>query len=316
MNVLDWTALAQRYLEQRRALGYHLQNQGRQLLSFAHFLSQHAGDGPLNVELAIAWANQAPSGSRIAKARRLTVARGFARYLAVDHPETQIPPARLLGPSHRRLAPTIFSDDQVTVLLRAAGELIPRGGLRPLTMRTLLGLLAATGLRPGEAIRLTRADVDIQQGVVHIRASKFGASREVPLHLTATKALQTYIEQRDRLAPMASGEAFFLRDGGDPFTIRHADYGFRCLCRNLGWGERLNGRWPRLYDLRHTFVCHRLLAWYQCGGAVEPRIPYLATYLGHRKISATYWYLTAIPELMDITVRRFEAFAGDSGGAS
>lgn len=314
MNSLDWNALAQCYLEQRRALGYRLQKEHRQLLSFAEFLTEQAGRGSLTIELALTWANQAPSGSPIAKARRLTVARGFARFVAIDDPETQIPPPRLLGRSHRRLPPTIFTDAQITALLHAADDLAPPAGLHPMSMRILIGLLAATGLRPGEAIRLHRADVDTEKGVVQIRASKFGRSRWVPLHQTAVEALRTYTEQRAWLAPMTSSEAFFLRDGGEPLTIRHADYAFRCLCRQLGWRENLNGRWPRLYDLRHTFVCHRLLTWYQTGDPIEPKIPYLASYLGHRKISSTYWYLTAIPELMNLTASRFEAFAQNSGG--
>lgn len=317
MSVHDWHASVERYLEQRRALGYALASEGRQLRSFACFLAEHAAVGRLTVELALEWASRSPSGSPIAQARRLRVARGFARFVAIEHPDTEIPPRRLLGRTHRRLPPTIFTETEIRALLQAAAELPPQGGLRPLSMRALLGLLAASGLRPGEAVRLERDDVDDSQGVIYVRAGKSGRARDVWLHPTATEALRRYAEARDERVSALDSEAFFLRGTGKPLGIRHADYGFRCLCRALGWRRRTGGhQWPRLYDLRHTFVCHRLLAWYAAGEPVEAKIPYLATYLGHRKISSTYWYLTGIPELMDLSARRFEAFTTNAGAPS
>lgn len=307
MNAPDWQAEVTRYLEQRRALGYALASEGQQLQALAGCLTDVDAE-TLTVARALAWARQAPSGSAIAQSRRLEVLRGFARFIRVDHPSTEIPAGHLLGRTHRRLPPTIFTHAELAALLETADGLSPAGGLRSLSMRTLLGLLAATGLRPGEAVRLARADVDHSEGIIHVRAGKSRCARDVWLDPTVTTALRRYAALRDRSSTTLRSDAFFLRRRDKPLEIRHADYAFRCLARALGWDRRASGyQWPRLYDLRHTFVCHRLLAWYQAGESVEAKIPALATYLGHRKISSTYWYLTAIPELMAITATRFEA---------
>jgi integrase len=236
------------------------------------------------------------------------VVRALAKFCVPFEPETQVPPARLLGPAHRRLPPHIYSEEELAQLLAAAGALEPEQGLRPASMQCLLGLLAATGLRVSEALHLQQADVDLDQGLLCVRQTKFRKSRYVPLHPTAQKALGAYAQLRDqRLAP-PRGPAFFLRDDGHALQYEHAMYAFQRIRARLGW-DQAPGRRPRLYDLRHTFACNRLLGWYQEGVDVHWAMPLLATYLGHAKVTDTYWYLTAVPALMAIASERFESLA-------
>ena len=225
-------------------------------------------------------------------------------------PETQVPPARLLGPAHRRLPPYIYTDEELAQLLAAAGALEPVQGLRPASMQCLLGLLAATGLRISEALHLQQADVDLDQGLLCVRQTKFRKSRYVPLHPTVRVALATYAHLRDQCLAPPRDPAFFLRDDGRALRYDHAMYAFQQIRAQLEWGQ--GERRPRLHDLRHTFACNRLLGWYQEGVDVHWAMPLLATYLGHAKVTDTYWYLTASPALMAIVSKRFECLTKSS----
>jgi integrase/recombinase XerD len=308
----SWSSMPERvsaYLRTRRALGFTLRIEGRQLERFARFAEQLDHHGPLTLELAVAWANASRTPEGLGPARRLEVLRPFAAYCRLFEAQTQIPPARLFGPAHRRLTPYIYTDQELAQLLAATADLHPSGGLRPITMRTLLGLLAATGLRVGEALRLTDADFDLQQQLLRIRESKFRKSRLVPLQTSTTEALAEYVAVRNRRLGQTAAPALFLFDDGCPVNGVQARYAFRQLRQRLGRDQRGNGPVPRLYDLRHRFVCRRLLTWYADGVDVNRMLPQLATYLGHAKVSATYWYLTAIPELMAVAAERFERAA-------
>ena len=299
-------ARVEAYLDSRRRLGYELRIEGEQLQRFAHFADALSHHGVITIALALAWACASDRSGPIGRARRLQGVRALAKFCVPFEPETQVPPARLLGPSHRRLTPHIYTEGQLTQLLNAAGELAPAQGLRPATMGCLLGLLAATGLRVGEALHLQRTDVDLEQGLLCVRQTKFRKSRFVPLHHTTRDALAAYAEQRDQHLPLPRAPAFFLCDNGHAFNAEQARYAFQCLRARLGW-DSVPGRRPRLYDLRHTFACRRLLAWYQAGIDVNAAMPLLATYLGHTKVTDTYWYLTAIPALMAIVSERFDS---------
>jgi integrase len=302
-----WLTMPQRveaYLSARRALGYELRVEGKQLRRFARFAEQQGHRGELTLELALDWANASEKKSAIGPARRLEPLRPFAKYCALFEPATEIPPPRLLGPAHRRIAPRIYSDEEITAMLAAAQQLSPTEGLRPATMRCLLGLLAATGLRVSEALRLHRSDVDLDRGLLTVRETKFHKSRYVPLHPTAREALAEYAGVRDRAVPRAQDLAFFLFDNGRAVNYEQARYAFGQIRSRLGWDRPSNGRLPRLYDLRHAFACKRLLAWYAEGVDVHWAIPLLATYLGHNRVSNTYWYLTAIPALLAVAADR------------
>jgi integrase len=292
------------YLITRRRLGYQLKVEGDELFRFARFADENGSNKALTLEIAVAWAKSSKKVSNICPARRLETIRGLAKFCALFEPETQIPPPGLLGRGHRRVAPHIYTEEELSDLMQAATKLSPQNGLRPLTMQYLIGLLSATGLRISEALRLNRSDVDLERKLLLIRETKFCKSRYVPLHQTTADALTQYGRIRDRFTP-AGTNAFFLFDNGRPPNYRQALYAFQSIRSQLGW-DRNSKRLPRLHDIRHTFACNRLLLWYQQGIDVNNAILLLSVYLGHSKISDTYWYLTAIPSLMAIAAERFE----------
>lgn len=304
---------AEMYLAARRALGFVLRIEGEQLLRFARW-ADHEGRGRLSVELALDWARASKKASRVGQARRLEVIRPFARWLQAIERDAEIPPGRLLGPAHERRQPYVLNGAQVGQLLHAVEHLRPKAGIRRTTLRTLFGLLACTGLRPGEAVRLTCKDVDLATGILLVRETKFHKSRLVPIHRTTTRALRRYAALRDQLIPRPWSDAFFILDGGLPVTTRKAQWAFKRTRWRLGWCPPPGKRAPRLYDLRHGFACGRLLRWHAEKRDVNALLPALSTYLGHVKVTDTYWYLTAVPELMSACAARFEEFAGRPEG--
>lgn len=304
-----WSSMQERvdsYLQARRSVGYILYIEGAQLQRFASFAKQHDHQGHITLELAVAWAIDSKKSHQIGRARRLEVVRSLAKYCVLFEPQTEIPPPHFLGPAHRRVTPHIYTDREITRLLDMAKDLTPKQGLRPVTMYSLWGLLAATGLRISEALHLNQNDIDLHQEVILVQNTKFRKSRYVPLHSTACKALSKYTAFRNQHLPVVQNPAFFLLDDGKALQYRQVLYAFHQIRSQLGWDVCFIGRKPRLYDFRHTFACRRLLAWYEEGVDIDRMMPLLSTYLGHAKVSDTYWYLTGIPELMAIASARFE----------
>jgi integrase len=264
---------------------------------------------PLTINVALSWAQSTSTGKQSTAACRLAVIRPFARYMRTIDSRTEVPPPRLLGPTHQRLDPFIYTDEQINILIDEAKRVKPQGRLRPETFATYLGLLASTGMRPPEPLRLTRDDVDLKERVITIRKTKFSKSRIVVLHATAAKALESYSELRDRVIRHQRSAAFFLRDDGAAFTHPNALATFGRLRRRIGWHSFKPT--PRLYDIRHTFVCRRLIAWYRQGRDLHLMVPSLSTYLGHTSVTHTYWYVTGVLELMEIASGRFERYHRD-----
>jgi integrase len=307
---------ARDYLAYRRDLGFQLRKREPLLLQFAEYADRAGHRGPLTTELAVRWARLPAHAAPRYWAIRLDVVRGFARYLAVVDPDTEIPPRGLLGPAYCRVTPHIYSEAEVSALLAAARRLPPRNSLRPHTYGALFGLLACTGLRGSEARHLTQADVAWEQNLLTIRATKFRKTRLVPLHPTATQALRAYAQVRDRFHPAPRSEAFFVTRRGAPLPATAVQATFERLRDQLAWSPRSGTRAPRIHDLRHTFACRRLLQWYKQGLAVDPLIDALATYLGHAGVSHTYWYLTGVPELLELAAARFESYSPTAGNPS
>jgi integrase len=241
-------------------------------------------------------------------ARRLEIVRCFARHLAVTEPGTEVPLRGLLGPAHRRTSPHIYSEAEIAALLAAAGRLAPTNGLRPQTYVTLFGLLASTGLRISEALHLQRADADLGRSVLKIRETKFRKTRLVPMHSTTTAALQAYADVRERLATETDCDCFFVSDRGQALPYSTVRGAFRRLCDSLGIISAGRRR-PRLHDLRHTFACRRIEQCYDAHADVDQAVSALSVYLGHAKVSDTYWYVTATPGLVARAAQRFETFA-------
>ena len=303
------------YVRQRRALGWQLTVEARELARFASYADTIGHQGPLTIELALGWARLAENRSRLYQARRLETVGTFARHLAIIEPETAIPSRGLLGPAHQRIRPYIYSDWEVANLMEQASRLSPANGLRALTYRTLIGLLASTGLRVCETLRLARTDLDTGAGILTVRDTKFHKSRLVPLHSSVTVALENYVRDRDRSIPHPDCSRFFLSLKGAPLLPSVVHYTFAKLRKNISFGG--TGQLPpRLYDLRHTFATRRLLEWYRDGTDIGNAITRLSVYLGHVKPSDTYWYLTGTPELLALAAGRFEASSctGRTGG--
>lgn len=300
-------ALVADYLARRRSLGFALRIEAGQLRSFARFADATGHSGPLTLDLITRWVTQPGRCIRQFPGRRLDVIRPFARDRACVDPANEVPPAGLFGPPRRRAVRHIYSDAQLVALVAEARKLGPAGGLRPATYATLFGLLAACGLRVSEALRLTQADVDLGRSLLTVRMTKFRKSRLVPLHATTADALRAYAQRRDHIVPRLTTTAFFVTGNGAALPYSTVQHVFKCLRVLLGW----NGAdpLPRIHDLRHTFACRRLGAWYAIGVDAAVSVAALATYLGHAHITDTYWYLTGSPELLALAAQRFELFA-------
>lgn len=300
----------QEYLDERRRLGFALAIPGAQLLSFAQFADRAGHRGPLTVQLAMNWAQQGARRAAPATwARRLEVVRPFARHRAQVEPGTEVPGADLFGHKRRRPTPHIYTAAEIADLLAAARRLPPAGTLRPLTYEAFFGLVAATGLRLSEALHLRCADLEAGSGMLTIRQTKFCKSRLVPLHPTTAAALAQYLAARQRRAPAAPDAPLFVSLSGGALNKRTVDGVFARLRAELGWTARGTLPAPRIHDLRHSFVCRRVALWHETGADIDNAMLALSTYVGHAKVSDTYWYLTAVPDLMAVAVRRFEQFA-------
>ena len=297
------------YLAVRRALGFTLRLPAGLLRNFSAYLEQeHASH--VTTELAVRWAQQPTAAQPAHWARRLGVVRRFAQYLSASDPRTEIPPAGLLPFRYRRTQPYLYSGAEVRRLLRASRRLPSKTGLRAATYATLIGLLAVTGLRISEALGLEDRDVDLAAGVLTIRRTKFGKSRLVPLHPSTTRALQRYMRVRDRIHPRRTTDRFFLGEGGCRLTEWTVRWTFNRLSHATGLRGPTDRRGPRLHDFRHRLAVTTLVSWYRRGVDVERRLPVLATYLGHGHVTDTYWYLTAVPELLRLAADRLERRGG------
>jgi len=304
--------LVDEYLSYRHKLGFQLKIEGKELLRFARFADQANHHGPLTAELAIRWAALPQKADSLYRARRLDLVRRFANYRALFDPATEIPPEKIFGPSYRRTPPHIYSDKEIADLLLAASNLGSPNGLRRHTYRTLFGLLVCTGLRISEALRLKREDVDLNGAILNIRATKFKKTRLVPLHDSAVKALRDYSQRRDRYHPCPKSDSFFLTEKGIPLRYRRTMLTFLSLRNQLGWTKSGEQRAPRIHDMRHSFAVKCLLLWHQEGANVDQKIAYLSTYLGHAKVTDTYWYFSAVPDLLSVVACRFEHFAKET----
>ncbi len=293
------------YLQLRHSLGHELAEAGWLLPGFVAYLDAH-GLPTVTIEAALAWAQQAPKSPAgqvtTVGPRRMTAARGFARYLSGIDASTEVPPPGLMPHRAPWRRPFIYSAADIDVLLELARRTIV-SPLRAATYQTLIGLLAASGLRIGEAIKLDRGDVDWAQGVLLIRESKFGKSRLVPLHPSSMSALEGYAQLRDQLQPRPAEPAFFLSLNRKRLLYAVVSQTFRQLINNAGIGAGAVSP-PRPHDLRHTFAVRTLLGWYRAGEDVQSKIPSLSTYLGHREPASTYWYLSAAPELLALAAAR------------
>lgn len=292
------------YLAVRRSLGYKLARPEKLLAQLTAHLEQ-AGAATVTTEHALAWAVQ-PGGDPAWHAYRLAVARGFAAWLATADPAAEIPPAGLIPSRKQRATPYLYDDSEIAALITAAESL--RFPLRTAAYQTLIGLLAVTGMRVGEAIGLDRGDADLDSGVLTVRNGKHGKSRLVPLHDTTTRALGGYLRLRDRLCPQARTQAVFISPAGTRLLYCNVHATWKKLAASAGLGPRSGSCRPRIHDLRHSFAVRTMLDAYESGADGQATLAVLSTYLGHVDPKATYWYLSASPELMAAAGQRLGAW--------
>ncbi|CCM64793.1 MULTISPECIES: tyrosine-type recombinase/integrase [Candidatus Microthrix] len=302
MSALSDTA--DEYLELRRSFGHDLAEAHRLLPRFVAYLDS-VGEPTVTVAAALSWA-QAPDVSPTSTVwpRRMRVARGFARHMAALDGRTEVPPPGLIPNHHQRWRqPFIYSPENIAALMAEARQ--GRFPLPAATRETVIGLLAATGMRIGEVIRLNRDDIAWDEGVLTINATKFGKSRNIPLLGSTTVALANYADIRDRLCLEASSSSFFVSMRGTRLLYQPFQQAFRRICDISGVGAGSSIR-PRIHDVRHTFAVRTLLRWYREGADVEALLPTLSVYLGHNDPRSTYWYLSAAPELLALAATRLD----------
>lgn len=297
------------YISLRRALGTKLQEPATTLEHFVEFLERE-GVEFITSELALRWAMQPQDVQRATWARRLGMVRRFAAWFSTIDARTEVPPHRLLAPRRKRNKPHIFTAQEIGQLMAEAARLASPTGLRALTYTTLIGLLTATGLRPGEALTLDRSDVDLENGILAIRQSKFGKSRFVPISDSTREALREYAKQRDVICRHPRTDAFLVSERGGRLrgcTARRTFARISCIIGlRTVTGSRRIGRGPRLQDFRHCFATRKLIEWYRAGVDVARELPKLTTYLGHVDVAHTYWYLEAVPELLQLATERLD----------
>ncbi len=305
-------ARTQMYLRERRRLGFELRSMGHALGSFARYVDELDSPEPLTVEVMAKWARQHQGHSHDPRtwARRLLILRPFTRWLQQFEPRTEVPDEAIFGRIGERFSPHIYHEREIVDLLAAARRLGPAPGLRGATYETLFGLIACTGLRVSEAVRLRIADVDLKVGMLTIQRTKFAKSRQVPLHPSATERLRRYRRLRDRLVEVTAETPFFVgsrgRRRGQRLSTRQVDRVFATLRTELGWRNRGAHHHARVHDLRHAFVVNRILIWHTQHIDIDQAMLALSTYVGHAKVTSTYWYLTGVPELMALAASQFE----------
>jgi integrase/recombinase XerD len=293
------------YLRIRRSLGYRLRESEGLLRNFIAFLRAERVSY-ITRQVALRWATQPAKAQPATWAGRLGIIRRFAIWHSATEPRTEIPPAGLLPHRYRRKPPHIYSDEEIEIVLRESRQLPSPNGLRARTYTTLFGLLVATGMRVNEALGLNRVDVDLERGILYIRRTKFGKSRYVPVHASTLAALKKYAEVRDRVFPAPLIPAFFISEKSSRITEWMARYTFAKLSQRVGLraSAKGHGHGPRLQDMRHRFAARTLIHWYRAGLDVERELPKLSTYLGHVHVNDTYWYLEAVPELLQLATDR------------
>lgn len=296
---------AESYLAMRRSLGFKLTSFGVELFNFVTYLEERR-EPVITSDLAVAWARATSrSTTEVRWSRRMLVARIFARHMQAFEPHTEVPAPDILARYYCRATPHLYTPAEIHALLVAADSLKPL--LRACTYRTFISLLSVSGLRTSEAYNLDDEDVDLDNGLLAVKDSKFGKSRDVPLHETTVVALQDYASIRDELRVNTDSTAYFISGRGTRLNAANLNQAFRCLREQAGINAGTGARKPRMHDFRHSFATATLIDWYEAGTDVQTKLPLLSTYLGHVDPKSTYWYLSGSPELLELAAARLPA---------
>jgi len=305
--VNDLRKAMEEYLAIRRSLGFKLIKVEATLRNFVVFAQKEVASH-ISIDLVLRWLKVSTAKESATLADDLSIVRRFAIWRSVADAQTEIPPKNLLPYRYHRKPPYIYSDEEIEKIVGSARNLPSAMGLKGLTYATLFGLLATTGMRISEALALDREDVDFREKIVIIRKSKFSKSRLVPLHISTSDILENYAKERDRIISRPKGVAFFVSEQGTRLTQWATRDNFAKISREIGLREKIEdrriGSGPRLHDMRHRFAARTLVDWYRAGIDVEREIHKLSTYLGHAHVNDTYWYLEAVPELLELATQR------------
>lgn len=297
----------EKYITERRQLGFQMA--GIELHRFARFADGLGHQGPITAEIQISWAKlhvrKTTDGTG---ARRLQTLRPFVQHYRQNEPTSVVVDPSILGRARGRPTPHIYTNKELADLVGAAAMLDGDKGMRGLVHSTLFGLIAATGMRLSEAINLSDVDVDLTRAQLTIRQTKFNKSRRLPLQHSTIDALRLWHQQRERRWPSSNAGSFFVGRRGTALKKRNIEWNFEKLRKSLGWKSRGTLPQPRIHDLRHTFAVRRVQLWHEQGTSLDQAMFWLCTYLGHTKISDTYWYLTGVPELMAIAGNLFDDY--------
>jgi len=293
------------YIRMRQALGFELEHVERRLFDFISFMQQERVSY-ITKEIAVKWAKKPKNARPSWWAKRLSLVRGFAKYWSAIDTRTEIIPVDLLPAKYERRIPYIYTREEINKLLGATKNLSSKIGLRPLTYYTLFGLISVTGLRISEAVSIKSKNVDLRECVLTICESKFKKSRIVPIHTSTRNKLKKYAIKRDYLLKELSSPTFFVSDIGSILTVHTVRSTFRIISRQIGLRGPSDSFGPCLHDMRHRFAVNTLINWYRSGLDVDRNISKLSTYLGHAHVEDTYWYLSAVPELLALAGNRFE----------
>jgi len=297
------------YLELRHRLGFKLRLAGGLLRRFVRFAQQQKARF-ITRKLALDWATLPADCQPAQWANRLGILRRFAQHVSALDPRTEVPPQELLPHRYHRKPPYLYSDKEIRQLIETIGSLPAPNDLRALSHATLLGLLAVTGMRVGEAIALDRQDVDLHGGLLTVRQAKFNKSRLIPIHFTTQKKLREYKRVRDQCHPHPASPSFFLSERGTRLTDCTVRRWFIIASHKMGLRAPADRRGPRIHDVRHHFAHKTILNWYRRGSDVEAHLPELTTFLGHGHVADTYWYISSSPELLKLATQRLERRKG------
>jgi integrase len=293
------------YISYKQALGVKMISAASALRHFAKYANSIGHVDPIDVDTAISWATSGTSHSHGYEIVRYGYARRVAAFSNVFDPDLPLLPEGLLGKGYLRVTPYIFSDEDMSLLIHAANHMEANDPLAPITHSAYISLLRATGMRPGEALALRDGSIDFGIPSITVDNSK-GTTRLLPIAESTSRALLEYMRTRDRLRANRHCDSLFLTSSSKPLRLASVSTAFQDYRHILlNRGERWAQRAPRLYDIRHTFVCSAILKWYEDGVDINTMLPVLATYLGHKNIGQTYWYLTGTPELMEIAANSF-----------
>ena len=292
------------YLKLRRQLGYKMKEAGYLLRNFVGFTEAEGADF-ITTKLAVRWAAK-PDIKPLQRGIRLGMVRRFAEYVSAHDARTEVPAQKLLPCNFVRRDPFHYSDEQVMQLIEGAKQIAPSDKIKGPTLGTLIGLLAVTGMRVGEALALECGDVDWDQALLTLRMTKGNKARLIPLHSSTVAALQRYASIRDDVYPERETTSFFVWEGGGRLIYDSVNRWFLLVACQAGLRRPGDRRGPRVHDLRHYFAIRTLLNWYRSNADVEARLPELATYLGHVHVRDSYWYLSAVPQLLKLATLRWE----------